>query len=121
MLAVLKNIKADAIYDNAIKQIKKRGFCNNLTYDPYTGEIDVWGAILLSCGAKQKLLKSGATEPEECGIPPYMCGRARFVCEYLEIFVGEEISMWCENHSKQEAISLLTYASDRVAITVLSP
>ena len=121
MFEILKFIGADSVYDNAIELIEKHGYSNHLTYDPYTNEIDVWGAILIACGANVKLLKKGNTEPEDCGVPPYMCGRARFMCQYLEYLVNKEISAWCQENNRTEAISLLIRAGDRVAITVLHP
>ena len=117
MFPTLKQLGADSIYDKAIDYIKKHGFSNHATYDPYTKEIDIWGAILLACGAKEKFLAEGFMEAEECGVPPFMCGRARFFCEYLELITDTEISEWCLTHSQKEAINLLRLAGDRVAIT----
>ena len=117
MFTILKELGAHQIYDDAINRIKKHGFSQDQTYDPYSEEIDIWGAILLACGGKEKLLKTGETEPENCGVPPYLCSRARYFCEYLELIVHKEISEWCASHSKTEAINLLRLASDRVAIT----
>jgi len=121
MFAVLKQLGAHDIYDSAMDRIKKHGFSNSDTYDPYSGEIDVWGAILLACGASEKLLKTGETEPEKCGVPPYMCSRARFFCDYLELITDMEIGEWCSTHTKQDAISLLGTAGDRVAVTFTQP
>jgi len=121
MFPTLKDLGAHRIYDKASELILVNGFSQHNTYDPYTKEIDIWGAILLACGAKEKLLAEGLTEPEECGVPPFMCGRARFFCEYLELIINKEIAEWCNAHTKDEAISLLKKASDRVAITVLKP
>lgn len=121
MFAVLKQLGAHDVYDSAVDRINKHGFSNSDTYDPYSGEIDIWGAILLACGASEKLLKTGETEPEKCGVPPYMCSRARFFCDYLELIIDMEIGKWCSLHVQKEAISLLDDASDRVAITFSQP
>lgn len=121
MFPTLKDLGAHTIYSKAIELVLEHGFSNHATYDPYTKEIDIWGAILLACGAKEKLLAEGNTEAEECGVPPYMCGRARFFCEYIEIITDMEITEWCSVHTQKEALSLLEKASDRVAITVLRP
>ena len=121
MFPTLKQLGADEIYDKAIQHIKERGFSNYATYDPYTKEIDIWGAILLACGAKEKLLAEGFMEAEECGVPPFMCGRSRFFCEYLELIADTEISEWCSTHTQTEALFLLVRASERVAITFLRP
>lgn len=120
MFSVLKKLGADDIYSEAVGLIVGHGFSNHATYDPYTGEIDIWGAILLACGAKEKLLLEGFMEPEECGVPPFMCSRARFFCEYLELITNVEISEWCSTHTQANALFLLQQASDRVAITVLN-
>jgi hypothetical protein len=117
----LKSLNAHKIYDRAQNEIKLHGFSPLFTYDPYTEELDVWGAILLACGAKKTLLLKGLTEPEDCGVAPYMCGRARFFCEYLEMLVDSEISLWCQSHTFGDALKLLQHASDRVAITVINP
>ena len=121
MFSTLKQLGADGIYDKAVDYIKEHGFSNHATYDPYTKEIDIWGAILLACGAKEKLLAEGFMEAEECGVPPFMRGRARFFCEYLELITNTEISEWCSTHTQIEALILLSQASDRVSITVLRP
>jgi hypothetical protein len=121
MFPTLKQFGADSIYDKAVDLIKKHGFSSHTTYDPYTKEIDIWGAILLACGAKEKLLAEGFMEAEECDVPPFMRGRARFFCEYLELITDTEISEWCSTHTQIEALVLLSQASDRVAITVLRP
>ena len=73
MFPTLKQLEADEIYDKAIQHIKKHGFSNHATYDPYTKEIDIWGAILLACGAKEKLLAEGLSNAE--------IARKRFVTE----------------------------------------
>lgn len=119
MFPTLKHLKADEIYDKAVGYIKEHGFSNHTTYDPYTKEIDIWGAILLACGAKEKLLAEGFMEPEECGVPPFMCGRARYFCEYLELIVNKEISEWCSENTQTSALFLLVRASERVSITFL--
>ena len=121
MFATLKQLGADDVYDKAIGYIKEHGFSNHATYDPYTREIDIWGAILLACRAKEKLLAEGFTLAEECGVPPFLCGRARFFCEYLELITDTEISEWCSTHTQTEALFLLARASERVAITYLRP
>lgn len=119
MFATLKQLGAEKIYGEAVDYIKKHGFSNHTTYDPYTKEIDIWGAILLACGAREKLLAEGFMEAEECGVPPFMCGRARFFCEYLELIVNKEISEWCSEKTQTDALSLLERASERVSITFL--
>jgi hypothetical protein len=121
MFPTLKELGAHDVYERAAETIDKHGFSNHTTYDPYTKEVDLWGAILLACGAKEKLLAEGVTDAEESGVAPFMCGRARFFCEYLEMVIGEETAEWCISHTKQDAISLLQQASNRVAITVLRP
>jgi hypothetical protein len=117
MFPTLKELGAHDVYDKAAQIIEDQGFSNYTTYDPYTKEVDIWGSILLACGGKEKLLAQGETGAEECGVAPFMTGRARFFCEYLELIVNKEISDWCSSHSQKEAINLLRLAGDRVAIT----
>jgi hypothetical protein len=121
MFPTLKELGAHDAYERAAVILEKHGFSNHTTYDPYTKEVDLWGAILLACGAKEKFLAEGVTDAEECGVAPFMCGRARFFCEYLELVTGKEIAEWCACHAQEDAISLLKKASDRIAITVLRP
>jgi len=92
-----------------------------MTYDPYTKEVDVYGAILLAFGASEKLLAQGNTEPEESGVPLYRCALVRATVDYFESVIGNEISVWCESQSQQSAISTLKYVSDRIAISIGLP
>lgn len=121
MFPTLKELGAHHVYEQAIEILEKHGFSNHATYDPYSKEVDIWGAILLACGAKEKLLAEGIADAEECGVAPFMCGRARFFCEYLELITEKEIAEWCAIYTKEDAVALLRKASDRVAITVLRP
>jgi hypothetical protein len=120
MFQVLKVLGVHDIYGSALKHISSNGYSQHLTFDPYTGEVNVWGGILLACGAKKKKLREGAEEPEECGVIPKLYGVARVSCEYLEAVVNEEISRWCETHTYSDAQKLLRDASERVEISISS-
>jgi hypothetical protein len=120
MFSVLKALGVHDVYGNALGHMSKHGYSQYMTFDPYTGEINVWGAILLACGGKQKHLRLGAEEPEECGVIPKLYGVARVSCEYLEAVVNEDISRWCETHEYSDAKKLLRDASERVEISISS-
>ena len=117
----LKSLGAHNALADACETIKTQGFSPVMTYDPYTKEVDVYGAILLAFGASEKLLAQGNTEPEESGVPLYRCALVRATVDYFESVIGNEISVWCESQSQQSAISTLKYVSDRIAISIGLP
>ena len=120
MFQVLKTLGVHDVYGNALKHISQNGYSQYLTFDPYTGEINVWGGILLACGAKKKKLREGAEEPEDCGVIPKLYGVARVSCEYLEAYVNDDIHRWCESHTYGDVQKLLKSASERIEISISS-
>lgn len=118
MTSPLKSLGVHNTLADACEIMTAHGFSPVVTYDPYTKEVDVYGAILLAFGASENLLAQGNTEPEESGVPLYRCALVRATVDYFESMVGDEISAWCISQSQQDATNALKQASDRIAISI---
>lgn len=120
-LSVLKDARMHEIYRKAAEILGVRGMSKNLVYDPYTKQVDIMGALLLACGASERLLAEGITEPSDVGVPPVNQGKVLVAYEYVESALSEDPSEWCGTHKTHEAVVLLVKLSDRIEISVRIP
>lgn len=120
-LSVLKDARMHEIYRKAAEILGVRGMSKNLVYDPYTKQVDIMGALLLACGASERLMADGFTEPQDVGVPPVNQGKVLVAYEYLESALSEDPSEWCGKHKTHEAAVLLVKLSDRIEISVRIP
>jgi len=117
----LKKMGVGDAYRRAAILISHRGFSRSLTCDPYSGAVDVEGAILLSCGASEKRLHEGRAHAHDCGAPEASVIKILMACDYFEAMTDEDIAEWSRNHSQSETITILNKLADRIDITVVSP
>lgn len=121
VLSVLKDARVHEIYRKAAEILGVRGMSQNLVYDPYTKQVDVMGAILLACGASERLLAEGLTEPSDVGVPPINQEKVFVAYEHIESALAEDPSEWCSKHKTHEASLLLVKLSDRIEISIRTP
>ena len=119
MFFVLKERNIHGIYKNAAQIVSSKGFSQTLIYDPYSKSVDLIGAILLACGASEKLMHEGETEAELLGIPEGRIIDLMLAIEFLEASVDGDIAEWCSNHLMGDAVSLLKRLSDRIEMSVV--
>jgi hypothetical protein len=120
-LSVLKDARVHEIYKKAGEIIASRGLSSNMVYDPYTKRVDIMGAILLACGASERKMLGGATEVEECDVPPTNHGKVHVAYEYVEAALAQDPSEWCSSHETHEAVSALNKIADRIEISIRIP
>lgn len=121
MLYCLKDAKVHEIYRKAAKIVQEHGLTHTLTYDPYTKSVDLYGALLLACGASEKLLATGLEEPEELDVPPVNLGKIKVAYEYVEAILGKDPSFWAETHDAEQASKMLLRLADRIEISIKLP
>lgn len=119
MFFCLKDAGIHEIYRTAASIIGMRGLSQTLTYDPYTKSVDVEGAILLACGASEKLLDSDAKDMSEIGIPDANIIKVVVGVEYIEAMIDSELTEWCASHNTSDAVKMLTKLADRVEMSVV--
>jgi hypothetical protein len=91
----------------------------SLVYDPYSGAIDVYGAILLACGADDHLLAQGEIDPDVCGAPEANWKKIILAVEYFEAMTDMDITEWSAKATVIKTVSLLENLSDRIQISVV--
>lgn len=121
MLYCLKDAKVHEIYRKTAEIIREHGFTHALPYDPYTKQVDFYGALLLACGASEKLLASGLEDAEDVHVPPINLGKVRVAYEYIEAVLGEDPSVWAETHTSEQAEKVLLRLADRIEISINLP
>ena len=121
MLYCLKDAKVHEIYRKASSVLLEKGLTSVLTYDPYTKSVDFYGAILLACGASEKLLASGVEDLDELQVPPINHVRIKVAYEYVEAVLGQEPSVWAETHTTEQASKALLRLADRIEISLKIP
>ena len=90
-----------------------------LTYDPYSKSVDVEGALLLACGASEKLLGTEETDISKIGVPEANVVKFFVGVEYIEAMTNSDISEWCASHETHDAIKLLSRLADRIEMSVV--
>lgn len=120
MFLSLKPAGVDKAYRRAAQILRERGLSANLVYDPYTGAVDAYGAILLACGADTELLAQGDTEPTSCGAPEASLKRIALAIDYIEAMTDMDISDWSCQSTRIAVIDYLEALADRIEISVVS-
>lgn len=119
MFSSLKPAGVDKTYRRAAQILGERGLSANLVYDPYTGAVDVYGAILLACGADKSLLAQGEIDPVSCGAPEASLKRIVLAVEYFEAMTDMDISDWSGQSTTLKTIDYLSALADRIEISVV--
>lgn len=119
MFSSLKPAGVDKTYRRAAQIIDKCGLSANLVYDPYAGTVDVYGAILLACGADKSLLAQGEIDPVSCGAPEASLKCIVLSVEYFEAMTDMDISDWSGQSTKHKTINYLNSLADRIEISVV--
>jgi hypothetical protein len=104
-------LKADQLFKDAATIIVERGIISGVTYDPKTGSVDIYGAILLAAGAKPKQLCNGSVRPEDIGIPIYKHAQVEAAFGLLEELVGD-VDNWNDQATTDSARKLLLRCCD---------
>jgi len=107
----LLHLGVNQLFKDAAIIVKERGLAQGITYDPKTGSVDLYGAILIAAGAKPRRLCSGSVRPEDVGIPAYRHIQVEAAFTLLEDLIGD-IDNWNDGASCDEARKLLLCCSD---------
>lgn len=118
MFLSLKPAGIDKVYRRASLILRESGLSANLVYDPYTGAVDVYGAILLACGADKSFLAHGEIDPVSCGAPEASLKQIVLAVEYFEAMTDMDISDWSSQSTKTKTIDYLNALADRIEIAV---
>jgi hypothetical protein len=107
------------IYRQASDILQNRGMSKTLTYDPYTKSVDIVGALLLACGASEKLLNKEEIDIEKYGVPKANIAKFLVGVEYLEAMIDSGLEDWCSMHETAQGVKLLRQLADRIDISVV--
>ena len=116
MFSTLKSAGVHDVYRRTIQVIRRHGLSNVLTYDPYSGSVDLYGAMLLACGAHIRLLEDGCDNPPSCGVPDTMLRELVLAVEYFEASAQQDISEW--HHGFGTTVHTLRFLADRIEMSV---
>lgn len=119
MFYCLKDAGINDVYRKAALILETRGMSKMLMYDPYTKSVDVEGAILLACGASEKLLDGDEKDLQKIGIPEAHLMKVIVGLEYIEAMINGEIADWCSTHETYDAVQMLNRLADRIDISVV--
>lgn len=118
MFSALKSAGVHDIYLKAIEELKARGLSNTLTYDPYSGAVDVYGAMMLACGANLRLMAQGCDNPVACGVPDTSLMAFVLAAEYFDAMTNDSITDWSRSAGFGKVISRLRTLADRIEMSV---
>lgn len=119
MFFCLQDLGVHEIYKKAGEILSQRGLSQTLTYDPYTKEVDVEGAILIACGASEKILATDENDISKIGLPEANIVKVLISIEYIEAMIDDELPNWCLSHDTDDAVKMLKRLSDRVEMSVV--
>lgn len=119
MFFCLKDADIHTVYRKASAILSERGMSKTLTYDPYTKSVDVEGALLLACGASEKLLDTDSTDIASTGIPEANIVKILLGVEYIEAMIDDDLPHWCSEHETEDAIKMLNKLADRIEVSIV--
>lgn len=113
MLRALRKASSHSILRKAIKILTKRGKATGNAIHPYTGSVDIWGALCLAGGAKEAQLGDSIEEMHTV-VPRASRGAVIGAYEALSAYVGEDAATWGDQHELEEIVSTMKLVADMV-------
>jgi hypothetical protein len=107
----LLHLRVDTLFKDASIIIMERTLAKGITYDPITGAVDLYGALLLAAGAKPKSLCSESVHPQDLGIPAFKHAQIEAAFALLEETIANP-DLWSDTATTQEARMLLLKCCD---------
>lgn len=105
-LAPMRDLGASEKLETAIQTLKQRGLCHGVMLAP-DGHLDLTAAIFLACGAQISLLNQSGGDPQKAGLSPLGAILATELIRGFEALVDEDITIWGDNHTAEEAVQSL--------------
>jgi hypothetical protein len=118
-LSYLGALGAVEILRSAGSELTTRGFAHFMPCDPYTGTVNIVGALAIACGAKDKELKAWSGDMEFAPIPDTQYGLFMELISYVESVVDEDIDEWSISVDTQDCVKLLNRCATRIEISVI--
>ena len=119
MFSSLRGAGVHSLYRRTAEILKQRGFSVSMVYDPYTGAVDTYGAMLLAAGADTRNLQCGDDDPVSCGMPEANIKQVVLGVEYFEAMSGLDVSECGKSHGAPWIINYLGMLADRIEIAVI--
>jgi len=107
----LLHLGVNQLFKDAATIVKERGLAKGITYDPKTGSLDIYGAVLMAAGAKPRRLCNGSVRPEEVGIPIFRHAQVEAAFDLLEKLIGD-IDEWNDSASTDDVRKLFLRCCD---------
>ena len=121
MFLNLKQAGIANVYRNVCAMLMTRGMAKTVSCDPYTGNVDLFGAIVLSLGGSEQKLLQGETDIEECGLPAANVIKALLAIDGIEAHYGMSLTEIQELSSIHAICITLFNIADRIDMTVATP
>ena len=119
MFSTLWGLGCHKLLRSAADIIEEHGYSNTMHYDPYSGGVNIVGALALACGSSVKKLErwdgDNSTIPVRNGLVAVFLELVTFI----EAAVSTDIEEWCACHRGSDAISLLRTCASRIEVSVI--
>ena len=120
MARVLREAGIPQLIEKTIKVIESRGLSSIATYDPFTKQPDIYGAILLAAGAKESLLATGADNAVDCNVPLANHVKIDVVIDYIEAMIDEDLGVWTSTMGQLRVVRMLRKAINKIGFSTLT-
>lgn len=120
MARVLREAGIPQLIEKTIKVIESRGLSSIATYDPFTKQPDIYGAILLAAGAKESLLATGADNAVDCNVPLANHAKIDVTIDYIEAMIDEDLGVWTSTMGQLRVIRMLRKAINKIGFSTLT-
>lgn len=114
------HLGVDKLLRRAASVLKEKSLAHGITYDPETGSVDLYGAILIAAGAKPNNLMTDSVHPSDVSLPAHTHAAVEAAFFLLDAVIGD-IDDWNDSATTDDAINALlrccNVAHQRLAIT----
>jgi len=93
---------------------------STLVFDPYSGAVDVYGAILLAHGAKEEMLAVDEPNPVSCGVSDSDLKPIVLAVDFFEAMTGMDIFEWSHSNGMPRTVNILEMLASRIDMSVTS-
>lgn len=111
-ILTMLNVGVNQVLGDAADILEVRGLNRGSVIHPFTGEVDIWGALCLAAGAREQDLDDHPDLIDD-SVPQPSRGLVEVAYRAVSLMVGDDASNWGDQHSQAEVVEVLRHLSTR--------